>query len=434
MSDSSSASSSFSDSENDLELNLISNTSNNNLEIEILAQTLNSFTLDENNLEMANIPNFSKVHAETIPDFDGNENELQFFLESIDSIVNHFYDITNADNYQNVIIFRTIISKLKGNAREVINISGCTTINQIKQELIRNFSDPRDETCLSLDLNNLRQGHNESPYQFYDKVRKVLHTISNYLALHENDRNTRAFKQNMYNNQALQVFLAGLRNPYGIMVRTKEPQTMLDAINFIKKEDNIRYLQNNSNFQPNSKNFNNQTRPKFNQVQNNSHIPNHSRNFNRNNNVNFNQRIPQPQQSSFQNNNPQPNNNFPRGPIHVQPRPINNNQRYFSNAQVFGRTEPKNVWKPNPNYNPNNGPRPVPMTTTTRQNNNHSQVQSPQNRRWVSEELYNVEHVDNENNVDNVIQENNYDDYCELQYNNDNFENFHENPPLNAKP
>lgn len=127
---------------------------------------------------------FLKVHAETIPDFGGNPNELQFFLESIDNIVLHFFDARNANNFQNTIIFRTIISKLKDSAREVINISGSSTIAEIRQELIRNFSDPRNETSLSFDLNNLRQTNNESPYQFHDRVRKILSTISNYLSLH----------------------------------------------------------------------------------------------------------------------------------------------------------------------------------------------------------------------------------------------------------
>lgn len=141
------------------------------------------------------------------------------------------------------------------------------------------------------------------------------------------------------------------------MVRTKQSTTMLGAINFIKKEANIKYLQNfhasgsQSNFQilnkrnpakQNSQNFSNQyPRPHFRQ--------------------NFNPNSYQPNPQSF---NSAPQNKmspFPRGPIsNIQPKP-NHPQKFFSNQQVFGKL--RNVFQPNPNYsNPNNQYKPTLMS------------------------------------------------------------------------
>lgn len=76
--------------------NLISGIGN----ILTIERDVDSSVLPQSN-KMATIPNFLKVHAETIPEFDGNENELFFFIESIDNVIAHFSDKVNVNNYQN---------------------------------------------------------------------------------------------------------------------------------------------------------------------------------------------------------------------------------------------------------------------------------------------------------------------------------------------
>jgi hypothetical protein len=286
------------------------------------------------------IPNFSKVHAETIPDYKGDTDELTFFIESIDTITEHFYDNDDENNFQNKIIFRTVISKLKGTAREIINISGAKNIDEIKKELIRNFSDSRDETCLSFDLNNLRQNFNESPQNFYDKIRKTLNALANYLALHEINTDLRAYKMYMYNQQALKVFLAGLREPYGRLVRFKEPNTMLDAMNLIKKEENVRYFQN---ARPSNSSY---EKPFASSQQYNNH------------------RYQAPKQQT-------PMNAF-------QP------QKKFSYNEE-NAAKPKNVWQPNPNFQRE---KSLQMSTSTAKSGS-----KPSNFSRNVQELYNTEQI-----------------------------------------
>lgn len=353
-----------------------------------------------NNNAPANLPQFLKVHAEIIPDFNGEESELHFFLASIDSIVEHFFDAGNPNNFQNVVIFRTIISKLKDAAREVINISGATTIAEIRAELVRNFSDPRNENSLIFDLNNLRQSNAETAHEFHDRVRKLLNTISNYLSIHEANADVRRFKQNLYNQQGLQVFLAGLRNPHGLMVRTRGPRTMLEAINFIKNEENIRHVQNpvpsTSNNNNNTKKFNAQ-KP-FNNFSQKSIFPQQHivpRQFN-----NF------PLRHNFpQSNNQMRNFNSQQAslsnPINLQPNQNVPQRRFPTNQQVFGK--PQNYWQQKPNEKQE---RPSPMSTTSARppfQNYNNQSSTP---RWTSEELYNIEEAE----IDNQEQEYEYDD------------------------
>ncbi|KAJ8910720.1 hypothetical protein NQ315_005894 [Exocentrus adspersus] len=73
---------------------------------------------------------------------------------------------------------------LEGRAEEVVAINGANNWDDIKNALIQNFGDQRDENCLNQDLVNLRQKPNETPYQFHENVIHLLNTICNYIDLH----------------------------------------------------------------------------------------------------------------------------------------------------------------------------------------------------------------------------------------------------------
>lgn len=66
----------------------------------------------------------------------------------------------------------------------------------------------------------------------------------------------------MYNVHALENILNGVRSRYGLMVCTKMSTTMVEQMNFIKKEENIKYLQNiYCNSSQNNFNIINKTNP-----------------------------------------------------------------------------------------------------------------------------------------------------------------------------
>lgn len=177
-----------------------------------------------------------------IPHFDGNCNKLHRFISAAESILTHYYDQANPNSFQNTLLLNGILNKLDGRAEEVVAIYGAKSWEDIKNALLQNFGDQRDENCLNQDLVNLRQKPHETPFQFHEKVLHLLNAICNYIDLHctlaERDS-----KRDFFTKQALKTFLAGLRDPLGPVIRAMRPTTLAQAVQFITEEDNIKYYQ-----------------------------------------------------------------------------------------------------------------------------------------------------------------------------------------------
>lgn len=310
-----------------------------------------------NNLQISNSstpeimakPQFDVKMLTILPNFDGNPNDLHDFINVSTTLLNHYFDFTpaNVDCIQNKIIIHGITSKLSGRAKEVISIHGCKSWDTIKNTLIQNFGDQRDENALTRDLVNLRQAPNESPISFYERCTGLLNTICNYIDLHNNVENIRNNKKDFFRRQTLTTFLAGLREPLGSTIRAMRPTTLALAMMYIQEENNIRYLQRSNTPQiPIPRKPQPQPRMQY-------HLP--PPNYTPRN-QNYYQIQPQPSQAP-----PQPK--FPTGPIPVMPRSNNQPQKYFTNQQVFGK--PQNVWTPK-NTPTVLLPKPTPMSTTSR--------------------------------------------------------------------
>lgn len=327
-----------------------------------------------------NLPNFDVKTLCILPYFDGNPKELYDFIKVSVTLLNHYFD-TRPDNIgciQNVLILQGIISKLTGRAKEVISIYGCNDWEQIKETLIQNFGDQRDENSLTRDLVNLRQLPNDTPMQFYERVMGLLNTTNNYVELHNTSEVIKTSKKNFFKQQALTTFLAGLREPIGSVIRAMRPKTLAEAIQYIQEELNIRYLQRNH--------FNTQHLPSGRPTPENSRPQLQQPRFYQ---PNFAQ-----QPHRFNNFHNQNQSRFPQGPIQIKPRMNFQQQRFPTNQQVFGR--PQNVWKPNPHMSQQQ--QPTPMSTTSRQTlprtftqQNPAQNQQPQRQKFGTEQLFNIE-------------------------------------------
>lgn len=227
-----------------------------------------------------------------------------------------------------------------------------------------------------------------------------LSSLHNYIDIHENNLDTRIIKKEFYNKHALRIFLAGMREPLGSTIRAMKPKDLAEARQFIVSEDNIRHLQR-PNLEANKPRINRPTNtninPRFNQIYNPA--------LNQMYNSAFNQNYP-----AYQNyrplTNPSPNY-FPRNPINVQPLPVK--QNYPTNKQVFGKpNNPTNVWKPKPSNNASIRPKPTPMSgishgtypkpNTVVQRPNYFQLSGQSN--FISEELHNVEQINDIQNFD----------------------------------
>lgn len=332
--------------------------------LEISCNSLNSLNINNRtmpNAEQSNIPVFESKLLQIVPQFDGNPLELSSFLDTSNTLINQYWDPNpqRVNCVQNITVIYGIYSKLVGKAREVYSICIAKDWHSVKSALVAHFGDQRDENGLLFDLDQLRQHLNEPSLQFYTRVMSNLSALHNYVDIHENLVQNRTVKKTFYNTHALKIFLAGLREPLGSTIRAMKPCTLAEARQYIIAENNIRHLQKPHNFENN-----NQIKHKF--------KPQQSSNFNtsllRQNSdfprSYFPQQVPNFQQvpSFHQAPNFQQQYSFPRGPIHIQPRPVPQ-QRFFTNSEVFGRQQPQkplsNVWKPRPNFRQQT---PTPMS------------------------------------------------------------------------
>lgn len=344
---------------------------------------------------------FKAEYLSCIPEFDGNPNDLNRFLAVSESIINNFYDATNHNNFQNVYLLNSVISKLKGNAKTLINIQPVNTWADLKALLTRNFADQRDEVCLNRDLVMLRQTNHETPQQFHDKILNILNLLCSHINMHEVTEHAKGLKRTLYQNLALKTFLSGLKEPLGTTIRCMRPDSLNQALQFVLEENNVRYLQNqNQNQNAQQKN------PKV------QYIPQ---------NQFYNKPTFQPQYTFPQNNNNyrQP---FPTGPINIQPKTNMPQKKFFTNSQVFKKPNSQNVnvFKPNQNAT---FTKPTPMSiassrnpTQFTQNRNIRPYQQQQSsRKYEVEELYNIETQDEKQlypeQVDNVLDDTAYCDY-----------------------
>lgn len=380
---------------------------------------------DIDNNQFLIMAQFKPEYLNCVAQFDGNPNELNRFLSSCESIITNFYDNANVNNFQNVFLLNSLINKLTGNARVVVNIQNVSTWNELKNTLRRNFADQRDEACLNRDLVLLRQSMNEKPQQYFDRCLHILNLLCSYVDIHEQTADAKLLKRNLYNKLALKTFLSGLKEPLGNNIRCMRPNDLNEALQFIMEEENIQYYQNNSN-----RNFNKQSQLHNVQPQrtqnnlNKSQFSNNAGNYFPQQNFQQHQHFPKFNQFIPRTYNNQSQNVRGQFQNFAQPQ-----QQFSANFQNYKQPQ-QNVFKPNPNRT---FPKPTPMSISTRQT--YAQPTTSQyrpQRNFVSEELYNAE-VDESNQYDDIEQTNELQyEQCE-QHNEEIFEeqNFQLDHPFN---
>lgn len=178
-----------------------------------------------------------------VPDFDGNANILTRFIKICDQIVLQYIKNDPGYEFSNLCLLNGILNKITGAAARTINSNGIPdSWLGIREALINNFADQRDETALYNDLSLASQG-NESPQEFYDKCQTLFSTIMTYVSLHESVPTTIEAKRNLYRNLTKQAYVRGLKEPLGSRIRCMRPESIEKALEFVQEELNVMYLQ-----------------------------------------------------------------------------------------------------------------------------------------------------------------------------------------------
>lgn len=178
-----------------------------------------------------------------VPDFDGNPNVLTRFIKICDQIVITYISPNAGSELANLCLINGILNKITGPAASIINANGIPdNWLSIRNALINNFADQRDETTLYNDLSLSTQGQ-KSPQEFYDHCQTLFSTIMTYITLHEDVATTIEAKRALYRKLTMQAFVRGLQEPLGSRIRCMRPETIEKALEYVQEEINISYLQ-----------------------------------------------------------------------------------------------------------------------------------------------------------------------------------------------
>lgn len=265
-----------------------------------------------------------------LPIFNGNPIKLHAFIRAVENLIPFLQTMENTPFYDMWI--QSIRSKIVGEADQILEIYGTPlTWDDIKNNLITYYSDKRDPVTLTREMFQLQQvGTIED---FYGKIQNILSHLINHANIEIKDERVRNDRVETYKDNALQVFLAGIKEPIGSNVRARQTKTLKQAFDASIEEQNFQQKTGLSKITP-------PARP--------AKFP-----FTFQNNMPFRK---QPNTSNFQPNAPRPN---PTYNSRINPEP----SYYLNPPNIFPRTynsQPYNNFKQQQNYVPNIPRLPVP--------------------------------------------------------------------------
>lgn len=116
---------------------------------------------------------FEYAHIQLLPEFDGSSTcSLDYFLARSDSFLNNFKRAPSVPQSHliNEFLFDVIKSKLKGEARSILDIEANASYDKFKEKLVRKYGDVKNERILLQEICNCFQKHDESYTDYYERL------------------------------------------------------------------------------------------------------------------------------------------------------------------------------------------------------------------------------------------------------------------------
>lgn len=235
--------------------------------------------------------------SKLIPEkFDGDRYKLRSFIKQVDAV----FELAQPEQITPLLLF--VKSKITGKAREQIDIHcDLTTWNEISALLLNLYQDKKSFDQLLEELNNLRQGHNETISQYYQRLEDVSSRVLANVHANETDNTLLKGRLIMVNDMTLNRFVYHSHPQISQMLRYRNFKTINEALSAALSEEKALRLTYNKHSYNRVPNYNTNSRPtNFN---NSSHRNNsHSTNYNQKSNsrsVHFNQPQVPPKQCRY---------------------------------------------------------------------------------------------------------------------------------------
>lgn len=298
-------------------------------------------------------PTLKKEYLDMIPEYNGEPTMLSRFISICDKVVAKFFVVENPDDFQNEYLFSSILSKLKGQALEVVVNSNTYSWTEVRKILLATYLDRRDCFTLNLEMSELKQENQESPFKFYERINKLLNLQIAFFTNHENS--ARDVLCTYVRKLALRVLLRGLQEPLGSLMRTKDPNSLEEALNMLTNDFQFK---NNKLFQNNNKPIVNKPMQIQKPVQNrffqkqSSYQPFQSSTYHQNfQNPHFNK--PSQSRQQFFNNQPKINVNqkpYKPTPMSISTKQTDNTVRNTKMYQITGKPAEEEFIEDLPNF------------------------------------------------------------------------------------
>lgn len=176
-----------------------------------------------------------------MPCFTGDPVKLNTFIKAVDRLM------PTLERARGTAVFdvwmQSIRAKITQEADAVLELYGTDTEwDDIKNTLTTHFGDKRDEISLTRDLFKLTQTN--CVQEFYGNVSHAVSLLVNLLNLNEPNPVVVSAKKIFYQELGLKVFLSGLKEPLGPIIRAQSPKTLKEALRLCLEEGNYNYVKN----------------------------------------------------------------------------------------------------------------------------------------------------------------------------------------------
>lgn len=166
-----------------------------------------------------------------VPEFSGGIDEKLIFFINACELVAEITPIANKD-----IMLRSILTKIKGQAYEVISYEEITSWEMLKTLLKNTYDKPINAAYLQIELFSAKQRNKESLIEYATRIRNLVQAVSESNTQRKSTSDALAVKTNI-REQALLVFLEGINDKIKVTVKSKNPSTLEQAIQIAIIED-----------------------------------------------------------------------------------------------------------------------------------------------------------------------------------------------------
>lgn len=185
---------------------------------------------------------FEYAHISLLPEFDGSQScSLDYFLARCDSFLSNFRRAATAPNANliNEFLFNVVKSKLKGDARCILDIEANVSYDRFKEKLIRKYGDVKNERLLLQEISNCFQRRSEPYIEYHERITSLVLRYKNLCKLNYRDQ-ILGLKLDEIDELSLNTFKAGIFEPYRTYLRYAQITDLNQALRICRSYDNDR--------------------------------------------------------------------------------------------------------------------------------------------------------------------------------------------------